>query len=629
MPASPFKLLEAYGPDEKDIFFGRDAEINALYNLLQQTRLVLVYGASGTGKTSLIQAGLPKVFKGTDWFRISVRRRDDINASLREEIARLLPEGSAPDDLQQGIQQLYERRWIPVYLVFDQFEELFTLGKEEQERKQFFQSIQTLLNANLPCKIIFSMREEYIGHLYDYEPLVPSLFDKRFRLEPMKDATVTEVVENICGVNGIQLEKEPPQPAGEKTTAEQIRDQVKEGKQAAYLPYLQIYLHYLYDHALATKPRPVFDNDGIKAVGKLGDVLKKFIENKTSEAQRYFLTLGAPADFAQRLLDEFATGEGTKQACRKTELTETLKADEALVAEALRYFSDTAKLLRADENDVERYEPVHDVVAKQIHELRSVEDKEYKAFLHHLDIAHERWVRDQYATDRLLPEIDLNKVDIYRERLEQKDEYREKWAELVEKSRLNVEAKKRNKKMRNRVLVGITVLALMAMGWALIERGKTQKTLEKLNDTLDIATTEKVAKEHQIELVKLKSDSISKVYNNLIETERQKRIAEYNTFRTEAVAAREAKRYPEALRAYRNALEKADGPREQADIRIAIAETEEEKIKYEFQRYKDIGLAMKAAGDCPAALQYLELAFQSNKHDEAVNAAIKECDPQK
>jgi hypothetical protein len=498
MPASPFKLLEAYGPDEKDIFFGRDAEIFALYNLLQQTRLVLVYGASGTGKTSLIQAGLPKVFKATDWFRISVRRRDDINTSLREEIARLLPEGSAPDDLQQGIQQLYERRWIPIYLVFDQFEELFTLGREEQERKQFFQSIQTLLNANLPCKIIFSMREEYIGHLYDYEPLVPSLFDKRFRLEPMKDATVTEVVENICDINGIQLEKEAPQPAGEKTTAEQIRDQVKEGKQAAYLPYLQIYLHYLYDHALATKRRSIFDSEGIKAVGKLGDVLKKFIENKTSEAQRHLLTLGAPADFAQRLLDEFATGEGTKQACRKTGLAETFKADEALVAEALRYFCDTAKLLRADENDVERYEPVHDVVAKQIHELRSVEDKEYKAFLQQLDIAHERWVRDQYATDRLLPEIDLNRVDIYRERLEQKEEYREKWVELVKKSRLNVEAKKRNKKIRTRVLLAITGVALMAMGWALIAQQRTEAARKEVQDKLEkleIAEERRIAAE--------------------------------------------------------------------------------------------------------------------------------------
>ena len=512
MAASPLKLLEAYGPEEKDIFFGRDAEIYALYNLLQQTRLLLVYGASGTGKTSLIQAGLPKVFKVTDWFRISVRRRDDINTSLHGEIARALPESSTPANLLQGIQQLYERRWIPVYLVFDQFEELFTLGHDEEERRQFFKTIQSLLDANLPCKIILSMREEYIGHLYDYEPLAPALFDKRFRVEPMKDATVTRVVESICDVNGIQLENEGPQPEGEKTTSEQIRDQVKEGKQAAYLPYLQIYLHYLYEYAMASKGRPIFDHEGITAVGALGDVLKKFIESKTTEAQRYFLTLGAPADFAQRLLDEFATGEGTKQARRKTELTETLKADENLVAEALRYFSNTAKLLRADENDVESYEPVHDVLAKQIHGLRSEEDKEYKAFLQQLDTAHQRWVRDNKATDRLLPEIDLNRMEIYRERLEQKVDFQEKWADLVKKSREYVENKKRSLRIRNSLLVGITVVAVMAMVWALNarqeakdERKKTQVQLDKFKEEKKRREeAEEINRQNQIESLKKK-----------------------------------------------------------------------------------------------------------------------------
>lgn len=620
MPDSPFKLLEAYGPDEKDIFFGRDAEIYALYNLLQQTRLVLVYGASGTGKTSLIQAGLPKVFKVTDWFRVSVRRRDDINASLREELARSLPEGSTADDLSQSIRQVYERRWIPVYLVFDQFEELFTLGNHD-ERVLFFQSLQTLLDANLPCKIILSMREEYIGHLYDYEPLVPTLFDKRFRMEPMKDATVTEVVEKICDVNAIQLEKEAPQPDGEKTTAEQIKDQVKEGKQAAYLPYLQIYLYYLYEQALATKRRPViFDQTGITAVGKLGDVLKKFIESKTADAQQYLLSHGAPADFAQRLLDEFATGDGTKQARRKVELAETLKADETLVEKALLYFSDTAKLLRADENDVERYEPVHDVVAKQIHELRSVEDKDYIRFVLELKSDYERWQSDK----TLLQQPALNKVEVYRERLAQKDEFRENWAELVEKSKLHMQAVKRRRRIGNLVLAVITLVAVVAMAWALNEQNKTQAALEQVE--MEKAGKEKerqkaesnflLAKEAEAKALAAQ-DSIGKVYKNYLTGQRQK-------FLTEAKAASNEKRYSEALKAYRNALNLTDSPSEKSTIAKDMSYTEKEKNDFEFQRNKDIGLAMKTAGDCKGALFYLELADKS-RNDKVVKDAIKAC----
>jgi AAA ATPase domain len=206
MADSPFKLFEPYGPGDKDIFFGRDAEIYALYNLLSQTRLVLIYGASGTGKTSLISAGLPKVFDSTDWFQVSVRRRDDLNDSLRQEINRSLGTTESIQSLEDSIRALFKARWIPIYLVFDQFEEVFTLGNVA-ERRQFFQDLQRLLKANLPCKILLSMREEYIGYLYDYEPIVPALFEKRFRVEPMQDGMVETVIEQMCALHDIELEQ--------------------------------------------------------------------------------------------------------------------------------------------------------------------------------------------------------------------------------------------------------------------------------------------------------------------------------------------------------------------------------------------------------------------------------------
>lgn len=466
MLPSPFKLLEPYGPGDKDIFFGRDAEIYALYSLLQQTRLVLVYGASGTGKTSLIQAGLPKVFKLTDWFRLSVRRRDDLNQALRVELARALDSTGPVTNLTEAIQDVYESRWIPVYLVFDQFEEIFTLGTHD-ERVAFFTDLQQILSANLPCKIILSMREEYIGHLYEYEPLAPSLFEKRFRVEPMKDETVRTVIGQMCDNYGIELEHEKETPA-------QILDQVKEGKQAAHLPYLQIYLHYLYEHAMSTLKRPKFNRAGTEAIGRLGNVLKRFIETKLAEAQVYLRGEGAPDDFAQRLLDEFATDEGTKQSYKSAELARRLQADPALVQKALLYFSDTAKLLRADEDDVERYEPVHDVVAKQIHELRSAEDKEFKAFARQIHNDYERWHTENRNTGRLMAESDLAKVDIYRERLEKRDEYQQSWKAYIEESRRYRERARRRERKRLLIVTGIAVVAVIASVFAFSANQKAQ-----------------------------------------------------------------------------------------------------------------------------------------------------------
>ena len=431
---SPFKLFEPYGSNDKDKFFGRDDETFALYNLLQQTRLVLVYGASGTGKTSVINAGLPKVFKLTDWYRVSVRRKDNINHSFRDELARLTKQNSVTD-IGASIQQLYEARWIPIYLVFDQFEELFTLGNDA-ERKQFFTDVQTLLDKNLPCKIILSMREEYIGHLYEYEPLLPTLFDKRFRVEPMQDATVKEVIVQMCA-GEVELENGTQ-------TAGQILDKIKEGedgkinKQPVHLPYLQVYLHYLFENATKAKGKTIFTKTGIDAVGKLGNVLKDYIEKQLEAAKQYFTTTqGLPEIFAGRLLDEFATVEGTKQSRKADELALTLHTELTKIKLALEYFTE-CKLLRADENDVERYEPVHDVVAKQIHELRSVEDKEFRAFARQLEIAHDNWEKDNQNDLRLLNKLDLEKVNVFEKQFNELPDYENKLSVWIKKSRKHI-----------------------------------------------------------------------------------------------------------------------------------------------------------------------------------------------
>ena len=67
---SPFKFLEAYGKEDVDIFFGREEETEMLYKMSFQTNLMLVYGMSGTGKTSLIKCGLANRIDESDWYEI-------------------------------------------------------------------------------------------------------------------------------------------------------------------------------------------------------------------------------------------------------------------------------------------------------------------------------------------------------------------------------------------------------------------------------------------------------------------------------------------------------------------------------------------------------------------------------
>ncbi|MDN3027188.1 trypsin-like peptidase domain-containing protein [Streptomyces sp. S.PB5] len=90
LPASPYKGLEAFGPDDAHLFFGRDAMAEELVAAVEAGGLVPVVGASGAGKSSLVQAGLvPRLVAGrTDWRFITVRPRPQLTAALAAGFAR-------------------------------------------------------------------------------------------------------------------------------------------------------------------------------------------------------------------------------------------------------------------------------------------------------------------------------------------------------------------------------------------------------------------------------------------------------------------------------------------------------------------------------------------------------------
>ncbi len=165
--SSPFKFLDAYDKDDKDIFYGREAEVEILYQMTYQSNLILVYGMSGTGKTSIIRCGLANRFDKSDWFDIYIRRQGNINDSLVQELNTrdTLESFEDGDTVPEMVNSLYLDHLRPVYLIFDQFEELFILGSEA-EQEQLIITIKAILDTpDLPCKIVIVMREEYLAHM--------------------------------------------------------------------------------------------------------------------------------------------------------------------------------------------------------------------------------------------------------------------------------------------------------------------------------------------------------------------------------------------------------------------------------------------------------------------------------
>ncbi|NND35023.1 MAG: ATP-binding protein, partial [Saprospiraceae bacterium] len=140
-----------------------------------------------------------------------------------------------------AVQSLFLDFFKPIYLIFDQFEELYLLGTLE-ERKTFIQTIADIVKADISCKIIIVMREEFIALLYDFEKVVPQLFDKRIRVEPMSYANVDKVIRGSASQFNIELQDS-------ENTVSEIIDKISDGKSGVQLSYLQVYLDRLYREA--------------------------------------------------------------------------------------------------------------------------------------------------------------------------------------------------------------------------------------------------------------------------------------------------------------------------------------------------------------------------------------------
>ena len=387
---SPFKFLDPFQQNDAKEFFGRDDEIALLYDSVNKNRLVIVYGTSGTGKTSLVQCGLSSRFDSTDWFPLFVRRGHNINDSLRDALLKMEPASSPSPPIPEILARLNSRYLRPVYLIFDQLEELLILG-QEAEQKTFIATVKELLqDTDLDAHIIFILREEFLARLYAFEKEIPTLFDRRLRVEPMSDGKLREVIQRSTRQFNIQLE-DP------EKNAQQIIASLSAGKSGISLPYLQVYLDMLWredyqrtypgadlgelEAALAKKQYPPleFNTAEISAFGKIEDVLARFLNQQMTLIQKEVLSqAGENRDVVKQVLDCFVTDEGTKQPVRYSSQQEEVHLDPRapedlrklpvpLATRVLRLL-EKSRILRFTEESVEL---AHDSLAALIDQQRS------------------------------------------------------------------------------------------------------------------------------------------------------------------------------------------------------------------------------------------------------------------
>ncbi len=314
MIKNPFKFLDAYEKEDKDRFFGRKRETAQLYNAVHASNLILIYGASGTGKTSLVNCGLANQFHETDWLPVFIRKGQEIHQSLSRELIKLNIGSSWPDSFSppEQIQDLYLDYYRPVYLIFDQFEELYILGSLA-EQNAFHRTIAELLKAGLQCKILLVIREEYIAYLSEFEKVVPTLFDNRLRIEKMNDRNLGAVIHGTAKYGGIQIE-EP------RNTILAILNNLRNKREGIDLTNLQVYLDRLFRKDLERQGKTesdavVFDRELVSEVGPMQNVLSEFLDEQMTLMEEGLKARGVdqPEGLPLEILFTLVTEDGTKR----------------------------------------------------------------------------------------------------------------------------------------------------------------------------------------------------------------------------------------------------------------------------------------------------------------------------
>lgn len=454
MVKSPFKFLDSYTISDREIFFGRDQEITDLYRKVFESKILLVYGVSGTGKSSLINCGLASKFDESDWLPLNVRRGNNIVESLEDAINKQAISPIKKNiTVTEKLQSVYLDHFKPVYLVFDQFEELFIFGSSE-ERKEFLKLINEIIRSKIQCRIIIVIREEFLAGITEFEEKIPEIFSNRYRVEKMKRANAITAVEGPCRVYNITTEEGFP---------EELIDKLCPAGNDIELTYLQIYLDRIFRISADIQEegrKPEFTKEILSRAGSVSDLLGQFLEEKIKEMEN--------PDTGMAILKSFVSVQGTRRQMTETEILESAGTFGTSISrpELLRYLTGFVDLrILRERDEAGHFELRHDALASKIYEKFTAIEKdiiEVKQFIENAYSAYEK-------RSKLLTEDDLKYIDPYEDKLF----LNKKLGQFIADSKnYHVRLRRRRRRvMAGTVIIIFLILAILS-GWALVERKK-------------------------------------------------------------------------------------------------------------------------------------------------------------
>ncbi|GGW60011.1 hypothetical protein GCM10010503_41560 [Streptomyces lucensis JCM 4490] len=188
----PYVGLAAFRTEDADLFFGRERLVEDILTTLSRNRAVALVGASGAGKSSLLRAGLlPRL------------NRDEPRRPVR-----LLTPGPRPGErLKNALAARPESGSAELVLVVDQFEEVFTVCTDSDERARFIAAlVEEAERPGSGCRVVLGVRADFYAHCTRHVPLVAILRDAQVVVGPMSAAELRRAVVEPARRSGLTVE---------------------------------------------------------------------------------------------------------------------------------------------------------------------------------------------------------------------------------------------------------------------------------------------------------------------------------------------------------------------------------------------------------------------------------------
>ncbi|MBD2492437.1 CHAT domain-containing protein [Aulosira sp. FACHB-615] len=510
---SPYRGLMAFREEDAENFFGREAFVEQLVIDVNRKPLVAVIGASGSGKSSVVFAGLiPQLRQyniledngGSDcdrsmgrsfqehrqWQIISFRPGknpfESLAIALEEfrgiaaelltspdaQISRRRQELELEIDLKRDISSLQKiiadilHTLSPTHLllVIDQFEEVYTLCPNAQERQIFIDSLLNAVSHTPMCTLLITLRADFLGKAMSYQPLGKALQDyPPSLLVPMSRKELERAIIQPAARFSVELEE---------GLVNKLIDDVGSGEGS--LPLQQFALTQLWG-----KQRPgLLTHQAYTEIGGVTQALANHAEavyaglseTQQKRAQRLFIQLVQP-------------GEGTEDTRRLATRDEvgdywdlvTLLANERLlVTNRNQLVEDTVEV-------------VHEALIRNWGRLRGWMDdnREFRVWQERLKVALQQWVESGKDEGVLLRSATLAVAEDWLQKRGEEVSKPQRW--FIEKSvELQERERKQKQRLRRSVITGLVCGLVVISGFAAVsEIRRTDAEIGRLSVTAE------------------------------------------------------------------------------------------------------------------------------------------------